>query len=318
MPRDISVIGVLNLDLIIKGQAPASLEVMADWSSPAQMQILSAGAVGYTVQNLAKLGLHVGVSSCVSDDPLGAYIVETLRRAGVDVDLVRQIPESQGGIGVYLLLFGNRKRPLIYRVPTHPFWTLELAPAEIDCLLDARALHCGGYLHYRDAWHGTTRDLFREAKTRGLITSLDPQFPVDDLPPPWLPALADVLPFIDLLFCDADEALKLTAAEGLDAAAAELLDAGAKTVIIKRGADGSTVYQAGMQAHQPAVTIGAVEDTIGAGDTYNAGFLYGMLHDWSLPKCALFASVAAGFSVTEAGGSLPDLADLLAQMEQHS
>jgi sugar/nucleoside kinase (ribokinase family) len=317
MLRDISVVGVLNLDLIIKGAVPPGFEAMAAWNSPAQMQILTAGAIGYTVQNLAKLGLRVGVSSCVSADPLGAYIVDVLYRAGVDTELIQQIPDTLGGIGVYLLLFGSRKRPLIYRLPTHPLWPLDLTLKDTNCLLDARALHCGGYLHYQAAWHGTTQDLFREAKARGLITSLDPQFPVVDLPPPWLPALTDLLPFIDLLFCDEDEALKLTDAGRVDDAADELLAAGAKTVIIKRGAEGSSVYQAGLRHQQTALAFGAVEDTIGAGDAYDAGFLYGALHDWPLPECALFGSIVAGYSVTEPGGAPSDLPDLLAQMEHY-
>lgn len=319
MPHDVSVVGPLNIDLLIKGDGPKDWEMLPYWDGPAQMDMTAAGSVGYTVQDLARFGLSVRVSSCLPDDPLGIFIEDTLRRAGVDTSSVQRIPGTLGGIGVYMLLFGSRKRPLTYRLPTHPLWSLDYSPAEVDRLLDARVLHQGGYLHFREAWHGATRDLFREAKARGLTTTLDPQFPLWSMPQPWMSALTDLLPSVDILFCDLSEALNLTHLQNQDTAAQLLRSAGAQTVIVKDGERGSTVYHAGGQFHQSAITLGAVEDTIGAGDAYDAGFIYGTLQGWTLERCALFASVAAGFTVTGVGGtqSLPDLATILAEMERH-
>ena len=245
MPRDVSVVGPLNIDLLIKGDGPSDWDALPDWDGPAQMDMTAAGAVGYTVQNLARLGLSVVVSSCLPDDPLGLFIEDSLRRAGVDTASVQQIAGTLGGIGVYALLFGSRKRPLIYRLPTHPLWPTEFAPNEVDHLLDAQILHQGGYLHFREAWHGATRDLFRAAKARGLITSLDPQFPLFSMPRPWMSEIADLLPFVDILFCDLGEALNLTFVQNQSLAASLLRSAGAQVVVIKDGDRGSTVYRDG-------------------------------------------------------------------------
>ena len=319
MPHDVSVVGPLNIDLLIKGDGPSNWTAISNWDGPAQMDMTAAGAVGYIVQDLARLGLSMALSSCLPDDPLGLFVEDALHRAGVETASIQKIAGTLGGIGVYALLFGSRKRPLIHRLPTHPLWPTEFAPDEVDRLLDARILHQGGYLHFREAWHGATRDLFKAACARGLITSLDPQFPLFTLPTPWMPALADVLPDVDLLFCDEGEARCITGNDDLDSAARILLDAGAKIVVIKQGAAGSTIYQPGSQFHQTAIVLGAVEDTIGAGDAYDAGFLYGTLQGWSLEACALFASVAAGFTVTGVGGAqtMPELRVLLAEMDKH-
>ena len=317
MPRDVTVIGPLNIDLLIKGDGPSDwAALLPDWDGPAQMDMTAAGAVGYTVQNLAWFGLSVAVSSCLPDDPLGLFIQDALRRAGVDTDSIQQIVGTVGGIGVYALLFGSRKRPLIYRLPTHPLWPTEFAPDDVDRLLDARLLHQGGYLHFSEAWHGALCELFRAAKARGLITSLDPQFPLFSMPRPWMSALADLLPFVDILFCDLEEALNLTFVQNQSSAASLLRSAGAQVVVIKEGDRGSTVYHEGGQFHQNVLTFGQVEDTVGAGDAYNAGFLYGTLQGWSLEDRALFASIAAGFSVTGVGGaqSMPELSVLLTEM----
>jgi 2-dehydro-3-deoxygluconokinase len=318
--HDVSVVGALNIDLLIKGEGPQDWNALPTWDSLAQMDMTAAGSVGYTVQDLARFGLNVRVSSCLPDDSLGIFIEDTLRRAGVDISSVQRVPGTLGGIGVYMLLFGSRKRPLTYRLPTHPLWSLDFPPAEVDRLLDARVLHQGGYLHFKEAWHGATRDLFHEAKARGLITTLDPQFPLWSMPQPWMSALADLLPSVDILFCDLSEALNLADVQNQDLAANMLRSAGAKTVIIKDGDRGSTVYHDGGQFHQAAIVLGEVEDTIGAGDAYDAGFIYGTLQGWSLERRALFASVAAGFTVTGVGGtqSLPDLPTILAEMERRS
>jgi sugar/nucleoside kinase (ribokinase family) len=318
MKFDVSAIGPLNIDLLIRGEGPSDWNAIPTWDGPAHMEMTAAGSVGYTVTHLGWLGLSVRVSSCLSNDPLGVFIQSALRRAGVNVSGIQVIPDTVGGIGVYMLLFGSRKRPLVYRLPSHPLWPTHYSAAEVDILLNTRLLHNGGYLHHDAAWHGDLVEIYREARQRGIITTMDCQFPVWAMPSPWLPALDDILPYIDLFFCDETEARGLTAETHLDSAARHLLNAGAHTVIIKQGIDGSTLYRQGWQHHQSAVVIGDLVDSIGAGDVFDAAFIYGTLQSWPLEQCALFASIAAGFSVTGIGGSqpLPDMATLLAEVQK--
>ncbi len=317
MTFDVSVVGPLNIDLIMSGEGPPDWNSIPTWDGPAAMEMTAAGSIGYTVQNLASLGASVTVSSCLSDDPLGKFVVDTLVATGVDTSLVRMIPDTQIAIGVYMLLFGSRKRPLAYRMPTHDQWQLAFTAEERARLLDARALHCGGYLHYREAWHGALVDLYREARARGLMTTLDPQFPLSPMPTPWMPALDDLLPHVQLFLCDEHEARGITGAEHLEDCGARLLVAGAETVIIKRGDQGALIFTGdGAVRAQPAVMLGTFVDSIGAGDAFDAGCIYGLLQGWDMAKCARFAAITAGFSVTGVGGSktMPGLARILAEM----
>jgi sugar/nucleoside kinase (ribokinase family) len=308
MKRDLSVIGPLNVDLLINGDGPENWEQITTWDGPAQMEMTAAGSVGYTVRDLARLGLSVRVVSCVPDDALGAFIVETLRREGVDTSGVVRVADTLAGIGVYMLLFGDRKRPLAYRMPTHQPWPERFDDADLDEILEARGLMCGGYLHFKSMWHAQTVELFREARRRGLLTILDPQFPLFSMERPWVEAMDDLLPWIDLLFCDEYEARRTTASPDLEQAARRLLDHGPQTVVIKQGAQGSTVYRPGWQHHQQAVRLGELVDSIGAGDAYDSAFVCGWLQGWPAERCSLFASVAAGKTVTGIGGSatMPD------------
>jgi len=255
------------------------------------------------VQDLARLGLDVGLVSCLPDDPLGAFVLDTLRRAGVDTSHVRLVPGSVGAIAAYVLLFGSRKRPLTYRLPTHDPWPLIFEPADIDYLLDARLLHCGGYLHFDSVYHGATTGLFREARTRGLVTTIDTQFPLKPLALPWLTAMADILPYVDVLFADEREARSLAAREDLAEAAAILREAGPSTVVVKQGSEGSTVLTTTGALHQPAVQVTPLVDSIGAGDAFDAAFLLGLLESWPMERTARFAAVTAGFTIGGVGGS---------------
>jgi sugar/nucleoside kinase (ribokinase family) len=303
MPRDITVIGPLNIDLLIVGEGPPDWESLPNWDGPATMQMTAAGSVGYHASDLARLGLHVAVSSCVPDDPLGAFIVDALNRDGVDTQEILMVPDTEGGIGVYMLLFGSRKRPLVYRLPSHEPWPQAYTPEAIDHLLDARILHTGGYLHFKRAWSGVTTEVFQEAKRRGLTTAMDPQFPLFAMDPPWMTPLEDILPYIDILLCDETEARNLTALDDLDACAQTLREAGPEIVVIKQGDQGATVYREGWRHHQPPFAPGELVDSIGAGDAFDAGFLLGTLEGWSLERRARFASVAAGFTITGVGGT---------------
>jgi len=319
MARDVTVIGPLNIDLLFVGQGPKSWQEIPSWDGPADMEMTAAGSVGYNVSDLAKLGLDVLVSSCVSDDALGAFIIESLRRDGVDVRIVQRIPDSKAGIGVYLLLFGSRKRPLTYRIPTHPAWPQKYREDAVAHLLNTKLVHCGGYLHFKDVWHGVTVEIFKEAKAKGLITSMDSQFPLFTMDPPWMTAMTDILPFVNILFCDETEARKLTAKQVLGDCAQTLLECGAEIVVIKQGAEGSTIFWEGKQHHQTAVSQGELVDSIGAGDAYDACFMYGTLQDWPVEKRALFASIAAGCTVTDVGGtkSFPSLQEIEQRMVQY-
>lgn len=316
MPHDVSAIGPLNIDLLITGDGPPNWEAIPSWDGPSHIEMAAAGSVGYTVQDLARLGLSVRVCSCLPDEPLGEFIQSALRRAGVNTGLVRVMPDTLGGIGVYMLLFSSRKRPLTYRLPTHELWPLHFTDDDVEYMLDARLLHTGGYLHFQPGWHGEIVDLYRQARERGLVTSVDPQFPLFAMPAPWMTAIEDVLPSVDILFCDETEARSLTAENGLDSAAQCLLAAGPETVVIKQGSSGSTIYRQGWRYHQPAVVLGEVVDIIGAGDAYDAGFLYATLQGWPLERRSLFASITAGFTVTGVGGSqtMPNVHQVMAEM----
>ena len=306
--NDITAIGPLNVDILVRGEAPAYLAVLRGWEGPAAVNLAVAGSVGYTVQDMARLGLRVSVSGCVADDVFGPVILRQLRENGVGTDWVTTVKGTTSGIGVYVLAFGSKKRPLFYQLPTHDPWPLRFDKGQMDKMLDARLLHNGGFLHFKQMYDSDIVGLFSEARARGLITSVDTQFPLHVMKPPWIPVMLEILRTVDVLFCDEHEAHGLTGVRAAEGAARILIDAGARTVVIKQGTQGSDVFQKGWHHHEPAFRVGELVDSIGAGDAYDAGFLAALLEKRPLPECARMGSICAGCTVTAAGGwtGMPD------------
>jgi sugar/nucleoside kinase (ribokinase family) len=310
---DVAAIGTLNVDLIILGEAPRELEALQRWMAPSRVELAAAGSVGYCVVDMARLGLRVSLLSTVADDFFGEWILRELRQEGIDVDGVSVEPGAASGIGIYMLLFGNPKRPLTGRLATHAAWPIEFSASQEARLKRARWLHCGGYLHYQQMWGAPTEDLYRRAKGYGLTTSVDTQFPLIPVEGRWMQCFGSLLDYVDVLFTDEDEAKAITGAATADEAVYSLLEAGPSTVVVKSGARGALVGTSKKRIHQPAFPVADVQDSIGAGDAFDAGMIYGLLAGWSPERSARFASAAAAMTLAGIGGS--QTAPNLAQVE---
>jgi len=304
MTLDVVTVGPLNIDLLISGRAPTDLAELTQWIGPAEVTITAAGSNGYATLAFAKLGLRTGVVCVLADDVLGDVVLQEMVRAGVEVSHIARQPHTQLGIGIYLLLFGNKKRPLTYRYPTHAPWPNPLGPADRDFLLSGRHIHCAGYLHYREMWNDDLAQLYRTAQARGLTTSFDPQGMLLPYEGAWLEPVRDVLKYTDVLLVDAHEAARLTLSDDLITAALVLQQAGPRIVAVKNGAQGTLVCTREKSFLQPARVVPEDEivDTVGAGDTFDAAFVTAFLSGWPLERCAKFASAAAASSLRGAGG----------------
>jgi sugar/nucleoside kinase (ribokinase family) len=320
MTLDVVTVGPLNIDLVIRGSAPANLDELVQWIGPSEVALTVAGSNGYATLAFAKLGLRTGVVAVLADDVLGDVIYQEMVLAGVDVShLVRQ-PRTQSGIGIYLLLFGSQKRPLTYRYPTHVPWPNPLGQADLDFLLSGRHVHCAGYLHYSEMWNDDLPRAYRAAQARGLTTSFDPQGMLIRYEGAWIEPLREILKSTNLLLVDAHEAAQLTLSDDLITAALVLQQAGAQIVVIKNGSHGTFVCSKEQSFQQPVYVVPEEEivDSVGAGDAFDAAFVTAFLHGWSLERCARFASAAAASSLRGVGAvsSLASREELERQLKE--
>jgi 2-dehydro-3-deoxygluconokinase len=308
----IGALGALNIDIIIHGTVPQNTDELRRWVGPSSITCLTAGAIGYFSQNFAKLGFDVHLVSTVGDDPFGQSITSSLKKAGIRTEQIVIEPNTKSGIGIYMLLFGSSKRPMTYRLPTHHAWPPHLTAAATQYLLDADLVHCGGYLHFPDLWNGEVASLFAKARKDGLVTSLDPQFPLSPLDQPWVQVLEPVLSHTDILFIDENEALGLSGASTLERAMGILSRIGVNKIAVKLGEKGCLVLDEGKWIRQPALKPAKFVDSIGAGDSFDAGFLYGILRGYQTRKVVELAVYAASKTIEGVGATnFPRKEDLM-------
>ena len=107
----------------------------------------------------------------------------------------------------------------------------------------------------------------------------------------------------DIFLPNAREARLITHTDDLDTAMHKLMDWG-NLIVVKDGPQGALVGQGGDYVRVPGIHAGEVIDTTGAGDCFNAGFLYGYVCEGApLDVCAHYANVCGGFSVTGEGSA---------------
>jgi len=301
-PR-VSVIGPTNIDLFLRGEAPRDLERLRAWVGPAEVTVTAAGSVGYTVQVMARLGLAVEVCTTVGDDPFGHVLERMLREAEIGTAYVERT-HGETAIAIYMLLFGDPKRPMTYRLPTFGPWPDP--PPVLDGRTPAPDLvHSGGLLHFPERYHGGLAGVFREARQRGIRTAIDPQFPLVDERPPWSRFCDDALAEADVLLCDEGEARALFDVVDLAEAIRAAHRAGPSVVVVKRGPAGSLVSDGRVVIEQPAVPVPPerIVESVGAGDAYDAGFLDCLLRGGSLAEAARWATATAALSLGGRGGA---------------
>jgi sugar/nucleoside kinase (ribokinase family) len=300
-PRDARCdhVGPLNIDLDCGARHGSGL---VQWIGPSNVAVTAAGSNGYATLAFVKLGLRTGVVAVLADDALGDVVFQEMVQAGVDVSHIARQPHAQSGIGIYLLLFGNKKRPLTYRYPNHFPWPNPLSQADREFLLSGRHIHCAGYLHYSEMWNNDLAESYQTAQARGLTTSFDPQGTLVPYKGAWINPVREILRYTDCCWWTLMKRLIWRPAMMITAALV-LQQAGPRIVVVKNGSHDVFVCTRERSFQQPVVVVPEEEivDTVGAGDTFDAAFVTAFLCGWPIERCAKFASAAAASSLRGAG-----------------
>jgi sugar/nucleoside kinase (ribokinase family) len=286
---DIAIAGEINLDLILYGlpeQMPTERELLA---SGFAITLGSSSAI--LAHNLAALGSRVGFVTKVGDDSFGTLAVERLRERGVDLAGVAHGSRS----GVTLILPHGPQRHIL----TYPGTISELRfeDLDLDYLASARHFHMSSLFLQRELLPRVP-ELFRRMKSAGLTTSLDTNDDPDDR---WDGALEEILPYVDILLPNEPEAMKMSRADDVETALSRLAQK-VETVVVKMGARGAIAIRAAHRFAAPAVPV-TVIDSVGAGDSFDAGFLHQFLRGADLTTCLAYGNLCGAFSTTDCGGT---------------
>jgi len=288
-PYDLLVAGEINPDLILSGDVEPAFGQVEKVVDSAVLTVGSSSVI--FACGAARLGLRVAFIGKCGDDLFGRFMLEEMRKRAVDTSPVIVDPLLSTGLTV-ILNKGDDRAML-----TFPGAIGALRADEIpdDLLRRARHLHVASYF-LQDALRPGLPDLFRRAHALGLTTSLDTNY---DPTERW-EGLDQLLPLTDVFLPNATEACALTGVPDVEEAAARLARI-VRVVAVKLGAEGALGVQGEQMARVPSLPV-AVVDTVGAGDNFDAGFLYGYLHGWPLERALRLGTVCGALSTRAAGG----------------
>jgi sugar/nucleoside kinase (ribokinase family) len=288
---DVSVVGELNLDLILYG-LPEKFELEREHLAKSLSMTLGSSSAIFA-HNLARLGNRVGFSAGIGSDSLGEISKERLAEAGVDLSGVKTFPGKTTGLTTILPQHAGRY------ILTYPgtMYDLQFRDLDLDYILAAKHLHVSSY-YLQTGLRPDFAQLFRRAKESGLTTSLDTN---DDPEDRWGHDLGEVLQHVDVFLPNESEACKIAKAEHLDDAA-RILSRQVSLLVVKCGARGAIAWRGNEKLVAPALPTAAI-DSVGAGDSFDAGFVHQFIRGMSIDRCLHFGNVSGALSVTRAGGT---------------
>jgi sugar/nucleoside kinase (ribokinase family) len=288
---DVLVAGEINPDLILTdpqleprfGQTEILVED-ADLTPGSSSVIFACGA--------SRLGLRVAFIGVAGDDIFGHFMLDALNSCGVDASQVIVDPDQKTGFTVILNRVSDRS--MITHLGT--INSLRADQVSDSLLAQARHIHVASYFLQTNLQPGLL-DLFKRARNMELSTSLDTN---------WDPAckwegVHDLLPVTNVFLPNENEASALMNTDDVEIAARGLSEL-SDVVSIKMGKNGALGICNDTIIRISALPVDVV-DTVGAGDTFDAGFIYAFLKGWPLEKSMRLAAVCGSLSTQASGGT---------------
>ncbi|MGA9399185.1 MAG: carbohydrate kinase family protein [Anaerolineaceae bacterium] len=300
-PFDILVAGEINPDLILTGDVEPVFGQVEKLVEDATLTIGSSSVI--FACGAARLGLKVAFIGICGRDVFGRFMLDEMQRVGVDVSSVIIRADGQTGLSVIL----NRKADRA--ILTHAGLIAALRAEDVtdEILSDARHLHVASYF-LQTALQPGLHDLFSRARSLGLTTSLDTNYDPTGL---WI-SVDELLAVTHVLLLNEREAMSLAGASDIQQTASKL-GARVDTLAIKLGESGAMGVRGDQKANTPSLPV-TVVDTVGAGDSFDAGFIFGYLNQWDLRRSLRLGCVCGALSTQKEGGTAaqPTLAEALA------
>lgn len=286
---DILLLADYFCDVIITG-LPEPPRLGADLFGEA-LEIAPGGA--YILAHwLTHLGVKTRWAACFGDDLFSRFILEEAHKAGMDTSLFQVYPQPYRVIS-FSFSFAHDRGFISYNDP---------APGEVANVDLIREQQARWVVNLPFDGSDESRSLMELAHQAGSRVFVDCQYTTASLADP---GLRETLCRVDVFAPNLSEACQLTG-ESEPLAALDRLAEFCPLVVIKCGADGAYARHREQIWHSPALAVEVV-DTTGAGDSFNAGFLAGLLAGEEIETCLLYGNICGGYSTTCRGGSVAAL-----------
>lgn len=316
--RDVVVVGDANVDIVVPYPKFLNEErTLVDYPTPC---LLGGGTAANTAVALARLGVDTSFFGTVGSDQYGRYIEKELKAEGIDTSNLIVDPDLNT-VGVFAFIDENGERYLWgWPRVDQAFKFLDMNKISIDKITKSSWVHSSGMpmVYDTSARHAIIK-IFEQAFSLGIPTSFDLNLRVDNgaLDPEYEQAVRQVIKYTTyLLGSGKDEFAYLGSSRDWETNARQFVT-DKRTVVVRNGEKGSVGFNAQERVEVPAFRV-KVEDTVGAGDVYNAGFIRGVLEGGSLQESLLMGNAVSGYTTSGKGARHCPTSDELLQFIQEA
>jgi 5-dehydro-2-deoxygluconokinase len=308
-PVDVCVLGRIGYDLF-------AVEQNRPLSEVEHFSRHLGGSSANIAVGLARLGLRVGIISCLGKDALADYLLTFLRQEGVDTEFVQlaegyntslcltEVSPSDGFLQVFY-----RQRAADQRV--------SVGEPELAYVRKSRMFVTNGTSLASSPSRESTAKAAKAARDAGATVVLD----IDYRASSWPSAeeagrqAGKILRWVEVVIGNEDEVRILTGQQDRTKQVEAVLATGVKVLILKLGAKGVEAYTPDRSFSAEPFPVQVVS-TIGAGDGFAAGFLYALFYNLPLDQCLNYGNAAAAAVVSRVSCSdaMPTLDELRSQL----
>jgi sugar/nucleoside kinase (ribokinase family) len=303
----VCIIGNLCVDLIIRNVP--SLPVWGQEVIGSSHVLVSSGQTGYTAFALRRLGIPTSVIGSVGDDLNGKQVLDDLKSYGVNTTGVIVTHDSKTGIAVAIVREDGERAFVSTLGSSQDFneamileqWD-KPEEASIVCLV---GLFCMSNLTLKSA-----AGLLGKARQENKVTMLDTGWDPHNWQSDTIANMKELLSETTLFMPNMDEARAITGKNTPEEGLLALQKFGTDIVVIKCGSEGSYCRQGDHTYFVPSRKV-HVFDAVGAGDTFNAGFLYGLRNNWPLDACLAIGNTVSSIYISRVTDRWPWLEEVL-------
>ncbi len=289
---DVLVVGELNVDIIldkIQGFPEIGKEILSK-----ELNITLGSSSAIFASNISSLGNKVAFIGKIGKDNFANIIKESLENKKVYTDFIIESKKYKTGLTIVMNYDMDRANV------TFPGAMEHLLEKEVDNTILSKAKH----LHLSSIFlqTGLLKDivqLFKKAKELGLTTSMDPQW---DPSENWKLDLEELLPYIDVFLPNIEEFKLITNSTSIKSGL-EKIKSYANTVVIKDGKNGAHLWDKEELISKPAFLNENIVDCIGAGDSFDAGFISEYIKGKNIESCLEFGNITGAINTTASGGT---------------
>ncbi len=290
--KKLLVVGELNVDLIlnnIQGFPKVGTEIIAN-----HMNFTLGSSSAIMASNISALGIDTSFCGMIGNDDFGNYVIDQLQLKQVDTRFIKKTQEEKTGITV-VMNYDQDRANVTYCGAMNALTINEIPWGSLD---QFDHFHLSSYFLQKGIKNDITQ-IFKKAKDAGLSTSLDLQVDPDN---EWEFDYKSCLKFVDIFLPNEAEILALSGKDNISAAVSEIKPY-SNIIALKLGKEGGRIITKDEEFNLGPFVNKDFHDAIGAGDSFNAGFIQKYLEGAPLQECLKNGNLMGSLNTTQAGGT---------------